>query len=138
MNGVIFAYSILDRDTFLEIERMIKELGERGNGEIPKVLVGTGIEEDEYDPKKENQSLFRVISFDEAEEFAEKNGMLYFEVSARNGKNIEQPFEGLVERMVEEWESKKKMNILKESFMLRNQGNLENGNRPSKCSSCGP
>jgi len=116
VNGVILAYSILERDTFLYLERILKALEDEGFGEIPKILVGTGIELDEYDPSKEDQELRRVVSYDEAEEFAEKNGMLYFEVSPRNGKNIQQPFEGLVEILVEEWESKKKAKYFKRIF----------------------
>ena len=138
LSGVILTYSILQRDTFLDLQRYLDDLEDRGFGGVPKVLVGTNIDRDAYDPSNEDQELLRVISYDEAEEFAEKNGMLYFEVSARNGKNIEQPFEGLGGMMVEEWESEKKQNILKESFMLRNPGNTEHKNKQSKCSSCGP
>jgi len=137
IDGLILAYSIIERDTFLYLERILKALEDEGFGEIPKVLVGTGIEWDEYDPSKEDQELPRVVSYDEAEEFAEKNGMLYFEVSARNGKNIQQPFESLVERLVKEWKSREKEDHLKGSFKLQNKGDAENRNGQSKCTFCG-
>ncbi len=138
MNGFVLVYSIIKQDTFYDLSRFMNALEERGYRHFPKVLVGTNLEMDEYDPEKDNQELFRMVSYDEAEEFAERNGMLYFEINVRNGKNVQQPFEGLIERLIEEWESKRKNNVLKETFQLRNKGNGENRNGQSKCTSCGP
>ena len=47
----------------------------------------------------------RQVTFEEGEEFAKDNGMLFFEVSAKTGHNIEQVFEHSsieIERKIEE------------------------------------
>jgi len=136
-NGFIFVYSVVDRNSFLQLKSILKLMEELEYGHLPRVLIGTGIDLDEYDPTKEDQELQRVVSYDEAEEFAEENDMLYFEVSSAKFKNLHQPFEALLGMFLEKWENDEGEKWRKNTLMLRNQKSRDASDR-SKCSACGP
>lgn len=57
------------------------------NDSLVRLLVGT----------KLDLASERVVPVDAAEKFAQKNNMHYFEVSSRNGANIEDAFRSLAE-----------------------------------------
>jgi len=137
INGFILVYSVLDRKTFLKLKEILKLLEDQEVGHLPRVLVGTKIDRDEYDPAKEDQELLRKVSYDEAEEFAEKNGMLYFEVSCAKFKEIHQPFEALLGIIIEKFEAEEGEKMRKKSFVLR-VNKPRNAGEQSKCSSRGP
>ena len=61
-------------------------------GEIPLVLVANKVD------LKDS----RVVTPEEGEEYAKKNGFLYTESSALTGENVEQSYETLCKIMIEE------------------------------------
>jgi len=136
-HGFLFMYSVIDRNSFFQLKNLLKLIEDSEYGHLPRVLVGTSIDLDEYDPTKEDQELQRVVSYDEAEEFAEKNNMLYFEVSSAKFKNLDQPFEALLEVLLDKWENEEGEKWRKNTFTLRNQKS-KGAVDQSKCSACGP
>ena len=78
----IVVYDITNRDTFNNVVNWLEECKNNGPSTISLVLVGN----------KEDLGDKRVISYEEGEEFATRNNMLFFETSALSGKNINEMF----------------------------------------------
>ena len=75
----IVVYDITRRDTFNNVSDWIEECKNYSPKSIFMVLVGNKLDLAER----------RQISSDEGRELAEKNGMLFFETSAKDGTNVE-------------------------------------------------
>ena len=78
----IVVYDITSRDTFNNVSIWIEDCKNQCPKSIFMVLVGNKLD---LDAKRE-------ISSDEGRELAEKNGMLFFETSAKDGTNVENIF----------------------------------------------
>ena len=91
----ILVYDITIRDTFNNIENWLERCKNDVNNNASFILVGN----------KEDLKDNRNISYDEGEEFATRNGMLFFETSAKTGKNIEEMFNKAVESIVRKKEN---------------------------------
>ena len=78
-NGIIIMYDITNKSTFDSIPEILKTIEEEKGKDFPMILIGNKIDlENEREIKKE-----------EAEELAEKYGMEFFEISNKEGINIE-------------------------------------------------
>ena len=130
MNGIVFVYSVIDRKSFLEAKALLELAQNEDPKDIPKVLLGTKID---LDAGKEGEEGARVVGYDEAQDFAEKNGMVYFEISLKTRENIEKPFELLAKKSLEKIE---RLEEMEESIKLRKQKERDEANR--SCGSCGP
>lgn len=92
-HGVIFVYDITDRASFEQVENWI-ELYKTYNGERNKILgilIGNKVD-------LEHQ---RKVTFDEGKNVAEKYGIMFFETSAKTGKNTQNAFSYLVKVLSE-------------------------------------
>ena len=78
----IVVYDITRRDTFNNVSIWIEDCKNQCPKSIFMVLVGNKLDLAER----------RQISSDEGRELAEKNGMLFFETSAKDGTNVENIF----------------------------------------------
>ena len=97
--GILLLYDINDRKTFLDLNKWIIDIYEIcKKEEISIILVGNKID------------LERNVKEDEIIQFAEKYDFQQFEVSAKNGINIDLIFEKLAEEMVEKFENKEDNN----------------------------
>ena len=86
----IVVYDITDRKTFNNVNSWIEQCRTNGPKTISLVLVGN----------KSDLEDKRAISFEEGEELAVKHGMLFFETSAKSGKNIQEMFNGSFEDII--------------------------------------
>ena len=78
-NGVFLIFDITDKKSFERIDFWLQELKEHIRlDELHVVLVGNKID-------NENK---RVIKYEEANEYAEKNNVKYYEVSAKTTKGL--------------------------------------------------
>ena len=77
----IIVYEISNKKSFENISSWIEECKNTAPKSILMVLVGNKCDLDN-----------REVSEEEGREFAEKNGMLFFETSAKTGKNVEELF----------------------------------------------
>lgn len=76
-------YDVTDRQSFLNVEHWLKEIDKYATGSVNKLLVGN---------KSDLQSK-KVVTYDEAKEFADKHGIKFLETSAKNSHNVEQAFQ---------------------------------------------
>ena len=78
----LVVYDISSRDSFNNVSQWIEDCKNNSPKTITMVLVGNKIDLEER----------RQITRDEGEELAEKNGILFFETSAKDGTNVEDIF----------------------------------------------
>ncbi|MEE6506730.1 hypothetical protein FKM82_007827 [Ascaphus truei] len=79
--GVILVYDIANRWSFDGIDRWIKEIDEHAPG-VPKILVGNRL----------HLAFKRQVSTEQAQTYAERLGMTFFEVSPLCNFNITESF----------------------------------------------
>jgi len=79
----IVVYDITNRKSFNDIKEWLEECKKNGTDTEMLVLVGN----------KSDLNDQRNVQTNEGEEYAEKNGMKFFETSALNGSNIKELFE---------------------------------------------
>ena len=83
--GAIIMFDITDKNSFLKVESWINEIFEYGAKNCSIILIGN----------KTDLNHQRVIDFNEGNKLAEKYHILFCEVSAKLGSNINQAFEQL-------------------------------------------
>ena len=119
--GILLLYDINDRKTFLDLNKWIIDIYEIcKKEEISIILVGNKID------------LERNVKEDEIIQFAEKYDFQQFEVSAKNGINIDLIFEKLAEEMVEKFENKEDNNDENEEKEEDEEKNEQNENETNK------
>ena len=75
-------YDITNKNSFQNIKSWIEDCKKQSPKTVLLILVGN----------KADLEDKRQVTYEEGSIFAEKNGMLFFETSAKNGKNIEEIF----------------------------------------------
>jgi len=75
-------YDISNRTTFDNIKSWVEDCKKLSPKTVLMILVGNKIDLEDK----------REVTYDEGSIFAQKNGMIFFECSAKTGKNIEQIF----------------------------------------------
>lgn len=96
-HGIVIAFDITDKESFSNINTWLAEVNRYVNDpQIIYMLIGC----------KSDLEAKRVIPYETAAEYAENNGMLYFEISAKTGKNIDIAFESLTVNMIAKSENK--------------------------------
>ena len=80
----LVVYDISNRESFDNISSWIEDCKSQSPQTIFMVLVGN-----KTDLELENK---RAVSFEEGQELAEKNKMMFFETSAKSGKNVDEIF----------------------------------------------
>lgn len=93
--GAIIVFDVTCRRSFERLKFWLQELRQNSenNYPIPKLLIGNKID-----------SSRRCISFEEANEFAERNDLIYRETSAKNSENIANAFQDLCNKVAENME----------------------------------
>ena len=87
----MIVYDISSKESFNNVSTWIEDCWSQSPKTITLILVGNKCDLDEE----------RQVTFEEGEEFAKDNGMLFFEASAKTGHNIEQVFEQSAIEIVE-------------------------------------
>lgn len=82
-DGIIVAYSIVDKDSFNELDKWCDQIKTNAPPDVCLVLVGC----------KEDLKQERKVSYDEGLKYAEQNNMLYIETSSQTGYNVKELFE---------------------------------------------
>ena len=112
MHGIILMYDVTDQNSFKNVRNWIKQIEANAEILVKKVLVGHKCDEPG-----------RVITEEEGKKLAEEYNMVFFESSARTGKNVSEVFNYLgkeiiievdpeVKKKIEEEQAEKNMNIL--------------------------
>ena len=90
--GAIIVFDVTCRRSFKRLKFWLQELRQNSenNYSIPKLLIGNKID-----------SSRRCISFEEANEFADRNDLIYRETSAKKSENVMEPFQELCNKVAE-------------------------------------
>jgi small GTP-binding protein len=98
--GVLIVYDISNYNSFESVDRWINEFRMKSEENSAIILVGNknDIEEE------------RKVTKEEGEEKAKKYNLAFFETSAKDGKNVEEAFKCLFEKVVENYIKKKEKN----------------------------
>ena len=89
-NAVILCYDITDKNTFQNINKWLEEVKNFSVGTPLLILCGTKTDLEEK----------RVVSYEEAEEYAKINNMRFFESSSKNNSNVKEIFELIAENKI--------------------------------------
>ena len=89
-NGILVVYDITERKSFDNLNSWLIEIEKNGNKNVYKLLIGNKSDlEDE-----------RQISKEEGKEFAEINGMQFFETSAKANFQVQEAFIQLTRNVI--------------------------------------
>ena len=108
-HGIILMFDVCDKRSFSDLDLWLDEIKKNtSKDDVSIVLCGNKIDLN-----------FRNITFEEANNFAQKNGLLYSETSAKEGNNIEVAFENVTKDIIEKMGNKNKLvNEYKEKVYL--------------------
>jgi Ras-related protein Rab-11A len=84
--GALLVYDISKKESFIGVEKWLKELRDHADSNIVIMLVGN----------KSDLKHLRAVSTDEGREFAEKHSLSFIETSALDATNVEQAFTQLL------------------------------------------
>ena len=101
-HGIIIMYDITNKSSFDSIPEILKDIkGEKGN-DFPMILIGNKID---LEPDRE-------IKKEEGKDLASKNGIEFFEISNKEGINIQEAGFAIVNKILEK---RKDNNFVNES-----------------------
>ena len=82
-HGALLIYDITQKETFNKIDSWLEELVDAAPSDIIIFLIGNKIDMDQK----------REVEYNDGKNFAEKNNISFYEVSAKNGNNIGSTFD---------------------------------------------
>jgi Ras-related protein Rab-35 len=86
--GVLIVYDVTNSESFSSVCRWVDEINRYCEDNIAKVLVGN---KDDIIPI-DDKPIRKVISTEDAEQYARQMNLSFFETSAKDNKNVEAPF----------------------------------------------
>ena len=87
--AAIVVYDITNPDSFTGAKGWVKELQRRGDPNVVIALAGN----------KADLDARRKVSFEEANAYAEENGILHLETSAKNANNVKALFVEIAKKL---------------------------------------
>ena len=91
--GALLVFDLTREQTYIETRKWLTEIRQFSSQNIPFVLIGNKADLVE--------DVGEVIDTNEARAFAEKEGSIYIETSAKTGINVDDSFSELTRRIVE-------------------------------------
>ena len=100
-NGILLVFDINRNKTFLNLTKWMKEIKEVAPKDVLIALIGNKVD------------LKREVNKNDVENFAEENNLIYYEISAKDGINVDFAFEKLAKVIIEKMKDENE-NRLKE------------------------
>ena len=117
--GGLIVYDITRRTTYDHVIQWLKDLQDNAEKGVISTLVGNKKDLLERNNRK------REVSYKEAFELAEKNGMLFYETSAYNNENVTDAFEDLLQRIYTE---RRKISNIQKNYGINLKTNVNSSN----------
>ena len=89
-NGFILVYDITNKTSFDKLRGWMNDAKEKIENDYKMIVVGN----------KKDDKKGRQIKFEMLEDFAKKNDVLFFEVSAKTGEGIDKIFNSMVQELL--------------------------------------
>lgn len=86
------------RDSFKNVNNWIKQIMEKADPELPKILIGTKVDLSN-----------RKVSYEEGRKLAESCGLRFFETSAKENYNVTEAFETIAKDIKRHYLDKKQL-----------------------------
>ncbi|PIA65063.1 hypothetical protein AQUCO_00100503v1 [Aquilegia coerulea] len=88
--AAVIVYDITSMDSFVRAQKWIEELQRQGNPKLVMVLVAN----------KADLETKRKVKSEDAEQYAQENGLLFIETSAKSAQNVNELFYEIAKRLV--------------------------------------
>ena len=98
---IVLVYAINNRNSFNSIPKWVDEVKKQTDKNTKFLLVGN---------KCDLEEERRAVTEKEAKQYAENNGMKFFEVSAKTGTNIEKMFNSSLQKLLEDMKKEENNN----------------------------
>ena len=106
--GIAIVYDITDPDSFNNINSWLIEVEKNASKSVYKILIGNKCDLEEK----------RKVTVEQGKEFADTNGMKFFETSAKNAHNVEDSFVTMTKEII-------KINVDKEKSVKNKEGDTK-------------
>ncbi len=84
--GALLVYDITKHESYMNVEKWLKELREHGDSKMVHMLVGN----------KSDLKHLRAVPTEEAAKFADENNLSFIEASALDSNNVDVAFENVL------------------------------------------
>ncbi|KAL0227739.1 hypothetical protein RCL1_003882 [Eukaryota sp. TZLM3-RCL] len=127
--GAFLLFDLTRRETFLSLPTWIEDIKSHATTDLSIILIGN----------KSDQEDKRQTPYVEAQQFAEKHGLVYLETSARLGNNVDNAFMKLAKSILQKIENGE-INVTNESsgvkaaFQIKSNVNVALNDSRSGCS----
>ncbi|KAK5582403.1 hypothetical protein RB653_003986 [Dictyostelium firmibasis] len=106
--GALLVYDITRRDTFNHLTCWLKDARSYANSNMTIILIGN----------KSDMESKRAVSYEEGKQFADENGLIFLETSAKTASNVEEAFVNTASKIYEKIQ-KGDFDINNESFGIK-------------------
>uniref|UniRef100_A0A1I7YJA4 Ras-related protein Rab-9B n=1 Tax=Steinernema glaseri TaxID=37863 RepID=A0A1I7YJA4_9BILA len=125
LNGAALVYSVMDIQSFFNVDKWLDQLAQQTQADIPIVLIANVT-----DRKSD-----RIVTSEDGRRLAQRLDLQYFEVSAKTGKNVAHAFQSLVTLAYLREKRKQPTNAIERSATLRvsDRNRSKSKGRKKKC-----
>lgn len=126
--GIVLMFDLTEESSFLSLPQWLNDIQSNSDSNVCVVIVGNKID-----------LLKRKISKKQAQDFAEKDKLEYFEISAQNGINVDLLFEKIAHKVIEiqKLKTEKEEKKIEQDILMKNTAiNYEKKNKKREESCC--
>jgi len=116
--GALLVYDITRRETFSHLASWLEDARQHASAELTIMLIGN----------KSDLEQKRAVSFEEGQAFADQNGLIFMETSAKTAANVEEAFLTTAKKIFEKIEEGG-LDVSNEAFGIK-VGTLSGGQQP--------
>ena len=124
--GILLVFDLTEKESFESLNNWLIEIEKNANKNVIKILIGN----------KNDLEDKRVVSYNEAKDFADSNGLKYVETSAKLNNNVTEAFSEIGKELMDASskdkeffanENKKTISISDKTMDLNSKNKNENG-----------